>query len=243
MSEFLAVVAIGVLAAILTLLGALVAERVTVRPVFVSHALQFAGGILTGLVALTLMAPAFYAGPITELIVGFFAGGIAFVILDFYSAKWSTSREANSTATPLTLYIGILIDMIIDGIVIGLGSTLTLATGLALAISIAISTAPLALVSIATAKTQGKSVKFRRVLSLLFFAAILGGALLGFLVLRNVTLELRLLVIAIASGFLIMTVTQSIIPEANRNGEPGFAAASFIAGLSLYALFALVFTV
>ena len=52
---------------------------------------------------------------------------------------------------------------------------------------------------------------------------VLAGALLGYLVLRNQSLELRIALVALASGFLITTVTQSMIPEANREGEPGLA--------------------
>ena len=56
-------------------------------------------------------------------------------------------------------------------------------------------------------------------------------------------LELRrcskLVLIALASGFLLTTITQSMIPEANRDGEPSLAGVLYIAGLSLYALMTL----
>ena len=54
------------------------------------------------------------------------------------------------------------------------------------------------------------------------------------------SLETRLILIALASGFLITTVTQGIIPEANREGEPSFAKILFIGGLSLYAMMSLM---
>lgn len=60
--------------------------------------------------------------------------------------------------------------------------------------------------------------------------------MLGFLVLPNQTLELRLILVALASDFLITMVTQSLIPEANWEGEPGFAGILFVGGMSLYAL-------
>ncbi|HMN28096.1 MAG TPA: hypothetical protein PKE45_08070, partial [Caldilineaceae bacterium] len=142
--------------------------------------------------------------------------------------------------TSLGLYIGILVDLVIDGIVIGLGSTLTLATGLMLALGLAISTMPLAFVTTATAKRQGVSPENRRLLSYLFVICIVGGALIGYGLLRNQPLGLRLILIALASGFLITTVTQSMIPEANRDGEPSFAGVLYIGGLSLYALSTLV---
>ena len=63
--------------------------------------------------------------------------------------------------------------------------------------------------------------------------------MLGYLVLRHQSLETRLILVALASGFLTTTVVQSLIPEANREGEPGFAGVLYIGGLSLYALMSL----
>ena len=39
--------------------------------------------------------------------------------------------------------------------------------------------------------------------------------------------------IALASGFLITTMTQSMIPEANREGEPSFAGVLYVGGIAL----------
>ena len=147
--------------------------------------------------------------------------------------------SAEDGPTSFGLYIGILADLLIDGMVIGIGSTLTLRTGLLLALGLAISTAPLAFVTISTAKQQGMARERRRSLSILFMVAMTGGALLGFLVLQNQSLELRFALAALASGFLITTIVQGIIPEANREGEPGFAGVLYIGGLSLYAIMSL----
>jgi ZIP family zinc transporter len=132
--------------------------------------------------------------------------------------------------------VGILVDLVIDGMVIGVGSTLTLSAGLQLALALAVSTTPLAFVTIATAKRQGVSSERRRMLSYLFVVCIIGGTILGYTLFRNQTLGVRLIMVALASGFLIATVTQSMIPEANREGEPSFAGILYIGGLSLYAL-------
>ena len=152
---------------------------------------------------------------------------------------WPLNPPEKRSGTSLGLYFGILIDLVIDGVVIGVGSTVTLATGLLLAVGLAVSTAPLAFVTIATAKRQGMSRENRRTLSILFFVCVMAGALLGYVLLRNRSQDLRLLLIALASGFLITTVTQSLIPEANRDGEPSFAGVFFVGGLALYALFTL----
>ena len=48
--------------------------------------------------------------------------------------------------------------------------------------------------------------------------------------------EVRLFLIALESGFLITMVTQSLIPEANREGEPSLAGILFVGGMAIYAL-------
>jgi ZIP family zinc transporter len=137
------------------------------------------------------------------------------------------------------LFIGIVVDLFVDGVVIGIGSTLDLLTGSIMAVGLALSSAPLAFVTIATAKRQGMAPEHRRLLGRTFMLALIAGALLGYVVLQNQPLELRMVLVALASGFLITTVVQGVIPEANREGEPGFAGVLYIGGLSLYALMSL----
>lgn len=242
MTDFLLVLAIAFIAAFLTYLGAPVAERFEVPHGVVSAALQFAAGILTAVVALGLMPPAIRSGPMPWIIVAFFIGGAIFVFVEYYAARrMAADQVAGANAKSVGLYFGILVDLVIDGIIIGIASTLTLGAGLVLALGVAISTAPLAFVTTSTAKRQGVSPERRRLLSYLYILGIMGGALAGFVLVRNQSDVVRLVLLALASGFLITTVTQSMIPEANRDGEPSYAGIFFLAGLSLYALFSFAF--
>lgn len=236
MNEWLLVLLIASVAGILTYLGAPAAERIDVPYWMVSAMLQFAGGIITALVAFSLMPPAVRYSPLLATVLAFFLGGTLFVLIETFASK-RQSKSAQPQAAGLSgFYIGILADLFIDGVVIGVGSTLALKTGLLLALGMAISTAPLAFMTIAAAKRQQMPKPLRQRLSYLFFICVLGGALLGYGLLRNQPEAVRLTLIALAAGFLLTTVTQSIIPEANREGEPGFAGILFVAGISFYAL-------
>jgi ZIP family zinc transporter len=239
-NEFILVLVIASVAALLTFLGAPAAERFDVPHRLVSATLQFAAGIITALVAFSLMPPAVRNGPYLGIVIAFFLGGTIFVILENLSERMMQSKTLeHGSPVSLGLYIGILVDLLIDGIVIGIGSTLTLGTGLLLALGLSISTVPLAFVTIATAKRQGMPKKNRNLLAYLFVVCIIGGAILGFGLLRNQALETRLILIALASGFLVTLVTQNMIPEANREGEPNFAGILYVGGISLYALMSL----
>lgn len=240
MNDILLVLGIATLSALLTYLGAPLAERFDVPQRVVSGALQFASGVIAAIAAFSLMPNAVRYGPPGWVVLGFFVGGALFVTIEQLAARASAAPQAEGESrVSLGLYIGILVDLVIDGVVIGVGSSLTLATGVLLAIGMAVSTMPLAFVTTATAKRQGVSPERRRLLSYLFIAAIVGGAVLGYVVLRNQPLSMRMLTVALAAGFLTTTVTQSLIPEANKEGEPGFAGILFVGGLSLYGLFTL----
>jgi len=223
MNDLLLVIGIAGLAASLIYLAVPLAERLDVPHRIVSAALQFAAGIVTALVAVTLMPPAIRNGPYVLTVLAFFIGGMVYVLLEHYTKQAQVERSASegasgSSGVSLGLFAGVLVDLFIDGVVIGIGSTLNLLTGLVMALGMGLSTAPLSFVTIATAKRQGLSAEHRRLLGGMFVVALMAGALLGYLVLQNRSLELRMVLVALASGFLITTVVQGIIPEANREG-------------------------
>ena len=202
--------------------------------------MQFAAGIITALVAFNLLPSTVRYGSYLEIVFGFFMGGALYVSIEYLSTRALKSHPASQAGlVSMGLYVAILVDLVIDGVVIGVGSTLTVKTGLLLALGLSISTMPLAFMTIATAKKQGMSKSSRSILSYLLLVCISGGAFIGYGLLRNQPLETRLILIALASGFLITLVTQSMIPEANRECEPASAGILYIGGLSLYALMSL----
>lgn len=242
MNDALLVLGVTLLAAVLTYLGAPLAEALDVPQRIISGALQFAAGILTAMVAFSLMPPAILSEQPLAMMLAFFVGGTLYVVVEYTAAQRVAARPGGAGNAPsFGLYFGVLVDMLIDGALIGIGATLSLRTGLLLALGVSISTAPLAFVTTATAKRQGVPRSQRRWLAIAFFACIMVGALLGYLVLRNQPIAIRLLLVAFSSGFLITTITQSMIPEANREGEPSYAGIMYVAGLSLYAFMTLGF--
>lgn len=242
MNEFLQVLVLALVAGVLTYLGAPVAEFFDLPQKAISSSLQFAAGIITALVAFSLMPPAAQYGHPVGVAVGFFIGGALYVFVDIVTSQIPANESmADSSASSLGLYIGVLVDLIVDGVVIGVASTLTFTTGLLLAIGLAVGTAPLAFITIATAKHQGMALHRRRQLSYLFIVCIVAGAMLGYLLLRNQPVGVQMVMIAIASGFLFTTVTQTMIPEAVRSGGKGYDGLLYIGGLSIFALATLAF--
>lgn len=244
MTLLLPVVGIAFVAALLTCLGAPLAERFDVSRGVLSGALQLVAGVITALVAFSLMPAAVQDAPRAGAMAAFFVGGALFVTFEYFSAV-RLAAQAAARAAPATswgLYVGMLIEVVIDSVLIGIAATLSIAMGLLIALVMGVKNIPLTFVTIATAKRRGMARDQRRLLAVLFGVAVLAGAVLGYLVLRHQAVEVRMLLVALASGFLITMVAQSLIPEANRDGEPSFAGIYYVAGLSFYGLLSVALT-
>ena len=108
MNEFLLVLGIALVASFLTYLGAPVAERFDAPQKVVSAALQFAAGIITALVAFSLMPPAVRGGPYGWVVLAFFIGGVLYVTIEYLSTRvMASAPAAEDSATSFGLYIGI----------------------------------------------------------------------------------------------------------------------------------------
>ena len=96
----MAVVGIAAFAAGLTYLGVPAAERYDVPHRIVSAALQFAAGIVTALVAVTLMPPAMRNGPYVWTVLAFFAGGVLYVLLEYFTKQAQAEQSAGARRRP-----------------------------------------------------------------------------------------------------------------------------------------------
>src|SRR5690349_16045411 len=115
MSDFWIVLAISCVAALLTYAGAPLAERFTVPHRVVSAALQFAAGIITALVAFSLLPAAVRNGPDVGVVLGFFIGGAIYVTIEYLAARRMAANSLTDAAegrpASMGLYIGILVDL------------------------------------------------------------------------------------------------------------------------------------
>lgn len=244
MNEFFQVFAIGMLGGAITYLGVPIAERFAVSARVVSGALQFAAGFLAGTIVLNMLVPAIQEIEPLAVVLAFLVGGSFYVGLELLAARRMQAGESTGSAEEagaggIGLYVAILGDMLVDGLMIGIGAALSLGTGLRLAIGLSVSHTPLAFVATATAKTQEVSAGNRRWLGLAFFLSVVVGTLAGYLLLRNQSDGVQLLLIAGGGGFLLTAVAQGMVPEAVQQAPSRGSGIFFVLGLTLYGLVAL----
>jgi ZIP family zinc transporter len=240
-TEVLQVLGIAIVGAIITGLGAPAAELWTVRNPVVSGALQLAAGILTGIVLVDLLPEPLAGLGLTTVAIAFCIGAAAFVAFDYFSA-WKAARQHDQDdpkSASISLYVGILTDMFIDGIIVGIAASVDKLNALSLAIGLGVGQAPLMFVATAAAKKQGSPVERRRRLVLMYAAAIVAGAMLGYLVLQGRPESVQLTLLAGAGGVLLAAVTQVMIPEAIEalhDEPPSLTGLMYVAGIASFLL-------
>jgi ZIP family zinc transporter len=238
-TEILKVVGIGLVAAILTSLGAPLAEARTLSSPVVSGALQLAAGLLTGIVLIELLPEPFMTLPAVTVAVAFCLGAAGFVLFDYFSA-WKAARQHDQDdprAASVSLYVGIMADVFIDGVIIGIAASVDKSAAVPLAVGIGAGQAPLTFVANAAAKRQGTPLGTRRRLLLMYTAAILVGAVLGYLVLQGQPEAVKFTLLAAAGGLLLAAVTQVMIPEAIEalhDEPPSLTGLMYVVGVALF---------
>lgn len=243
MEDFLLVFIIAIALSALLFLAARAAERFDLPRTVLDSAIQFAAGLIFGLVILSLMPDAIYNGPLAGVLLAFFGGGTLFVLYDYVTSKqqYVQSNDQDEIRTSKGFYLGVILDLIVDALVIGMGMAIGIRNGLILSIGIVLQMIPLVFVMIAKARVQQLSLYARRQLALAVPVGVFAGIILGFTLLQNQPEVVLHILMAGASGFLITAVTQSMIPAAySGRSKPSLAPFFFLIGLTLYA--ALKFT-
>jgi ZIP family zinc transporter len=238
-TELLEVAGVALVAALITCLGAPLAEVRTFSSPVVSGALQLAAGMLTGIVVVELLPEPLESLPLPTVVIAFCLGAATFVGFDYVSA-WRAARQHDQDdpkAASVSLYVGIMADVFIDGVVLGIAASVDIAAALPLAIGLGIGQAPITFVATAAAKRQGTPVAARRRVLAMYAGVILLGAILGYLVLQNQPAQVKLTLLAGAGGILLAAVTQVMIPEAIEalhDEPPSLTGLMYVAGLALF---------
>jgi zinc transporter, ZIP family len=134
------------------------------------------------------------------------------------------------------MWLIVLVDLFVDGVVNGSGSMPDLLTGLVITLGMALSTAPLAFVAIAAAKRQGILAEHWRLLGEIVVAARMGGSAPPLPRAPESSPGTADGVGGPAVGLPHHDRGAGIISEANRGGKPGFAGVLYVGRPSLYTL-------
>ena len=243
MTDFLLVALFSVAVGAILYLAARAADRFNIAQSALNSALQFAAGLIFGLVIISLMPDAIYNAPLVGVLLAFFIGGAGFVLYEYLSNRTSTGLNPDDEQAVVSkgFYLGVLLDLFVDAAIIGIGMTISIRTGIVFSIGIVLQMAPLVFVMMAKARDQHLPDQSIRRLAWAVPLITVAGVIIGFTLLQRQPETVIHIIMALASGFLITAVTQSMIPASmSDRGKPSLAALFFLIGLTLYAALALM---
>lgn len=151
-----------------------------------------------------------------------------------------TEPEGAVAKLPLGMLAGIAIDLVIDGLMLGIGFAAGAKEGRLLAIALATELVSLGLA--ATSSMQKKGVARARALKVLAVLALafLAGAGLGITLLAQLPKHWLAAVLSFGAAALLFLVTEELLVEAHEEKEKPWMTALFFAGFLLFLILGMV---
>ena len=252
MTSFLQVILLALMPAAGNFFGGVIAEFVETSRRTLSLALHLAAGIVFGVIAIELAPRAFEGAPTWMAAAGFFAGGMAYLLIETVVGRFVGEDGENMPLSSAgatgkggwMIYAAVAVDLFADGLLIGTGSTLSFELALLLALGQVTADVPEGFATIANFKNKGVPRRRRLLLSASFVLPILAGAMLSYFVLRNMAETIQLTALAFTAGLLLVAASEEIIGEAHEAAEDSrWSVVAVVGGFVLFALVAGYFEV
>ncbi|OQP58950.1 transporter [Niastella vici] len=203
--------------------------------------LHFAAGVVFSVVAVELLPDIVKQHKPLQIIIGFCLGLIAMLLIK----KFAESREDQDVKViesklPLSLLVGIGVDIFIDGLLLGIGFSAGTKEGMLLAIALSVELLSLGM---ATAIELGqnklpkqKSITIIALLSIIFFTS----AVLGATLLHNLSDSAMEVVLSFGLSALLFLVTEELLIEAHEEKEAVWHTAAFFTGFLVFLILGMI---
>lgn len=245
----------SLLPAVVMIAGAALAVWRAPGPKLRSAILHFAAGVIFSVVAVELLPDIVQHHAPYEVAVGFGLGVAAMLGLRYFTQRLEKQAEPGEADIPLTgrvaaspsapglpwgLLVAIGIDILIDGLLLGIGFAAGTKEGTLLAIALTIELLSLGLAT-AIELRQGGHGKGRAIAIVAGTSLmLLLGAGIGTTVLRGATGNLLEIVLSFGLAALLFLVTEELLTEAHEETETPLLTLAFFVGFLLFLLLGMV---
>lgn len=231
------VLAFALLPVIAAIIGAVIATFRPPSPIVRSHIQHLAAGVVFSVVAVELLPDITRQhAEYMEAAIGFALGVICMLWLRSFSHK----LEKKGGDKPLGLLAGVGIDILLDGILIGISFAAGAKEGKLLTFALTLEMLSLGL---AVASALGKRDKDRKrvllITSSLFLIIILGAGI-GAVIIRNIPEAVLEIILSFGLAALLYLVTEELLVEAHKEPETPAATGMFFAGFLIFMLLGMV---
>ena len=241
----------SLLPAVVMIAGAALAVWRAPGPQLRSAILHFAAGVIFSVVAVELLPDIVQRHAPYEVGLGFGLGVAVMMGLRYLTQRLeqrgaapepsaATAAASTTAALPWGLLVAIGIDILIDGLLLGIGFSAGAKEGTLLAIALTIELLSLGLATAVELRQgghgKGRAVAIVAILSLL----LLAGAGIGTTVLRGATGNLLEIVLSFGLAALLFLVTEELLTEAHEETETPLLTLAFFVGFLLFLLLGMV---
>lgn len=242
----------SLLPALVMIAGAALAVWRTPGPMLRSAILHFAAGVIFSVVAVELLPDIVQHHAPYEVALGFGLGVATMLGLRYLTQRLEKQAEANKLAAepdkaaaasaplPWGLLVAIGIDILIDGLLLGIGFAAGAKEGTLLAIALTIELLSLGLATAVELRQdghgRGRAVAIVAGTSLM----LLVGAGIGTTVLRGATGNLLEIVLSFGLAALLFLVTEELLTEAHEEAETPLLTLAFFVGFLLFLLLGMI---
>lgn len=203
---------------------------------FNSSILHFAAGVVFSVVAVELLPDIIEKHSPIEVTIGF-SLGVATMLLVKYYAEQLAKKDKNLTlenTLPIGLLVTMVIDLLVDGLLLGVGFAAGDKEGILLSVALAFEVFALGLALSLTFKKKGMSTRQNIGLLALLGLTFCVGALIGISLLSNLSTEMLELVLSFGLAALLFLVIEELLTEAHEEQETLFQTTCFFAGFLLF---------
>ncbi len=211
-----------------------------------SAILHFAAGVVFSVVAVELLPDIVKQHAPLEVTIGFSGGVLAMLAVRSLMSRAEEKAKANaepspsSGALPLGLLLGIAVDLVVDGLLLGVGFAAGQKEGVLLALALTVEVLALGLATGAQLGQSGfappRVLGFCAGLALSFLIGAVAGATL----LHNLRGEALELVLSFGLAALLFLVTEELLVEAHEEAETPLLTATFFIGFLCFLILGMV---
>jgi ZIP family zinc transporter len=212
--------------------------------------LHLAAGVVFAVVAIELLPDIVEKQNIITVSIGFFAGLTLMLIIKHFTRKSENKHkeiieakeieDANNKILPWGLLVGIAIDIVLDGILLGVGFAAGKSEGVLLCAALSLEVLALGLVVSTELKNEKIKKKLILIITLVLSFSIVFGALIGSILLNIISNSALDGVLAFGLAALMYLVTEELLVEAHEDTDTPFSTAIFFVGFFIFLLIALI---
>lgn len=199
--------------------------------------LHFAAGVVFSIVSVEILPDVIKRHLPLEVLFGFGAGiGLMFFIERFTKRQQGIVTKGEKEQPSAGLLITLAVDIVIDGLLLGIGFAAGSEQGILLSIALTIELIALALALATQCLQLGWSRKRSVIILSAASSVFLVVAFLGATLLRNLSQEILETLLSFGLAALLYLVTEELLVEAHEIEEKSYMTLSFFAGFLIFVM-------